>query len=53
MSLSAFLGSGAPVMANYIPVLDRPLFLFALVLFGLGATVLVAHSLWAAPKPAR
>ncbi len=51
MALSAFFGTGEPIMANYIPVLDRPLFLFALVLFGFGATVLVAHSLWAAPKP--
>lgn len=51
MALSAFFGTGAPIMANYIPVLDRPLFLFALLLFGLGASALVAHSLWAAPKP--
>ena len=51
MALSAFFGSGAPIMANYVPVLDRPLFLFALALFGLGATLLVARSLWAAPKP--
>ena len=51
MCLSAFLGNGAPVMANYIPVLERPLFLFALVLFALGSAVLVTHSLWAAPKP--
>ncbi len=51
MAISAFFGAGEPIMANYIPVLDRPLFLFALLLFGLGTTVLVAHSLWSAPKP--
>ncbi|MEO7937270.1 MAG: cbb3-type cytochrome c oxidase subunit I [Burkholderiaceae bacterium] len=51
MAASAFFGTGVPIMANYIPVLDRPLFLFALLLFGLGAAVLAVHSLWAAPKP--
>ncbi len=50
MALSAFIGQGAPVMANYIPVLERPLFMFGLVVFALASTVLVGHSLWAAPR---
>lgn len=50
MALSAFVGEGAPIMANYIPVLQRPLFMLGLVVFGLAATVLVGHSLWAAPR---
>ncbi len=51
MALAAFLGQGEPIMANYVPVLDRPLFLAALVVFAAGAGLLVLRSLWAAPKP--
>ncbi len=51
MSAAAFVGSGEPIMANYIPVLDRPLFLGGLVLFGAAAGVLVLRSLAAATKP--
>ena len=50
MALAPFLGQGEPVMANYIPVLDGPLFLGGLMLFGLGAAVLVLRSLWLAPR---
>ena len=51
MSLAAFVGHGEPIMANYIPVLVRPLFLAGLVVFGAGAAVLVLRSLLVAPKP--
>ena len=51
MALAAFLGQGEPIMANYVPVLNRPLFLAALLVFGAGASLLVLRSLWAAPKP--
>lgn len=50
MSLAAFVGSGEPVMANYIPVLDRPLFLAGLLVFAAGCTVLVLRTLANAPR---
>lgn len=50
VSLAAFVGNGEPIMANYIPVLERPLFMAGLVVFAAGATVLVLRSLVAAPK---
>ena len=50
MALAPFFGQGEPVMANYIPVLDGPLFLGALALFGLGVAMLVLRSLWLAPR---
>jgi len=49
MTLSPFIGRGGPVMANYIPVLEDPVFLWGLVIFGAGAVLLVARSLLAAP----
>jgi len=36
MAMAPFAGEGRPVMANYVPVLDEPVFLFGLMLFGLG-----------------
>ncbi|PLY15243.1 MAG: hypothetical protein C0631_08495 [Sedimenticola sp.] len=36
VAAAPFLGAGDPLMNNYIPVLRHPLFLFALVIFGLG-----------------
>ena len=49
MTLSPFIGRGGPLMANYIPVLEDPVFLWGLVIFGAGALLLVARSLVAAP----
>lgn len=49
MTLSPFIGHGEPIMANYIPVLDNPVFLWGLVVFGAGAVVLVLRSLIAVP----
>ncbi|MBS0466585.1 MAG: cbb3-type cytochrome c oxidase subunit I [Proteobacteria bacterium] len=53
MALAPFLNPGEPIMANYIPVLESPLFLTGLVLFGIGATLLVLRSLLAAPGMGR
>ena len=50
ISLSAFVGRGEPIMANYIPVLERPLFMAGLVIFAVGAALLVLRSLIVAPK---
>ena len=55
MTVSPFVGRGGPVMANYIPVLDDPVFLWGLATFGAGAVLLVARSLialpaWVAPR---
>lgn len=36
VALSAFVGTGAPLMNNYIPVLTRPFFFAMLALFGMG-----------------
>ncbi len=48
MTVSPFVGRGGPVMANYIPVLEDPVFLWGLAVFGAGAVLLVAASLAAA-----
>ncbi|HEW97495.1 MAG: cytochrome C oxidase subunit I [Candidatus Parabeggiatoa sp. nov. 3] len=45
MSIAPFMGEGHPVMSNYVPVLQMPLFLGGLGLFGLGFTLLVLHGL--------
>jgi cytochrome c oxidase subunit 1 len=50
MSLAPFLGRGEAVMANYIPVLDGPLFLGGLAVFAAGVALLVLRSLWLAPR---
>jgi hypothetical protein len=49
MALAPFFGKGEAVMANYIPVLDGPLFLIGLAVFAVGVAVLVLRSLWLAP----
>ena len=45
-----FSEAGAPLMSNYIPVLDSPLFLRALVLFGVSCALLVGRALAVAPR---
>lgn len=50
MALGAFIAPGTPVMANYIPVLEGPLFLAGLLVFGAGFALLVLRSLLAAPR---
>ncbi len=48
MVLAPFIGRAQPIMANYIPVLDGPVFLAGLAVFGLGAAALVLRGLIAA-----
>ncbi|MEZ5487216.1 MAG: cbb3-type cytochrome c oxidase subunit I [Steroidobacteraceae bacterium] len=45
MALAPFTGQGGPVMANYIPVVDGPIFLAGLAVFGLGSAALVLRGL--------
>lgn len=48
MSVAPFVAEGTAIMSNYIPVLDQPIFLLGLTVFGLGASVLVVRALAAA-----
>ena len=50
MCVAPFVDGGAPLMSNYIPVLDGPLFLRALVLFGVSCALVVGRALAAAPR---
>jgi hypothetical protein len=45
MSLAPFAGRGEPIMANYVPVLDGPLFLTGLLVFALGGALLALRAL--------
>jgi len=47
MVMVPFLGPGNPLMSNYIPVLQTPLFTVALLGFGLGITLLVLRGMTA------
>jgi cytochrome c oxidase subunit 1 len=49
MALAPFVGAGRPVMANYIPVLDEPVFLTGLVLLALGVAAAVLRGMWVVP----
>jgi len=49
MALAPFFGRGEPIMANYIPVLNDPLFIAGLLAFGVGFVALVLRSLFLAP----
>ena len=48
MCASPFVERATPVMANYVPVLDGPVFLTGLVLFGTGIVMLCLRSMLAA-----
>lgn len=50
ITLAPFFGSGGPIMSNYVPVLEDPMFMSGLVLFGAGIALLVLRSLLTAPK---
>ena len=50
MCVAPFVDGGAPLMSHYIPVLDGPLFLRALVLFGVSCALVVGRALAAAPR---
>ncbi|MFC1664214.1 cbb3-type cytochrome c oxidase subunit I [Pseudomonadota bacterium] len=45
LALSPFLGAGGPLMTNYVPVLNDPIFFVGLILFGLGFLCLVLRGL--------
>ncbi len=49
MSLAPFFGRGEAILANYIPVLDGPVFIAGLLTFGAGFVALVLRSLVFAP----
>lgn len=50
MSLAAFVAPGEAIMANYIPMLDSPLFIAGVLLLGAGVTLLVLRAMLGAPK---
>ncbi len=49
MAAAPFAGHGAPIMANYVPVLDGKVFLAGLLAFAAGGALLVLRSLATAP----
>lgn len=50
MVLAPFIDPGAPVMANYVPVLESPLFLGGLGVFAVGGAALVVRALLVVPS---
>jgi hypothetical protein len=50
MALGAFISPGTPIMANYIPVLEGPMFMAGLVAFAAGFALQVCRALLAAPR---
>ena len=50
MSLAPFTGGGEAIMANYIPVLNGPLFIAGLLVFAVGAVLLVLRSMLTVPR---
>jgi cytochrome c oxidase subunit 1 len=50
MATAPFAGAGRPVMSNYIPVLDEPVFLTGLAVFGAGVALAVARGMLAVPR---
>jgi len=53
MCVAPFLGGGQAVMSNYVPVLDEPLFLAALVVFGVGFGLVTLRALAAPARVGR
>lgn len=49
MSAAPFVAPGNPLMSNYVPVLDQPLFLTGLLVFGAGIALLVLRVLFFVP----
>lgn len=45
MVVAPFVGQGNPLMSNYIPVLQAPLFIVGLVGFGIGIALLIFRSM--------
>jgi len=53
MCAAPFLGRGQAVMSNYVPVLDEPLFLAALVVFGVGFGLVTLRAIAAPARVGR
>jgi heme/copper-type cytochrome/quinol oxidase subunit 1 len=53
LMVSAILGWGQPVLANYVPVLTHPWFLFGLFIFTIGVGISALYTLWAVLKMTR
>jgi cytochrome c oxidase subunit 1 len=49
MAVAPFVAGGSPIMANYVPVLDDPVFLAGLAIFAGGGALLALRGLIAAP----
>ena len=50
MAVAPFAGRGHPIMANYIPVLDEPVFLTGLVVFAAGVLLVVLRGMATVPR---
>ncbi|MDF3009991.1 MAG: putative cytochrome c oxidase, subunit [Burkholderiales bacterium] len=50
MCVAPFVDAAPPVMSNYVPVLDGPVFLAGLLLFAAGCAALVLRAMAAAPR---
>ncbi len=50
MSVAPFAGAGRPIMANYIPVLDQPVFLAGLLVFAAGLALAVLRGMLTVPR---
>ncbi|MEB4591489.1 cbb3-type cytochrome c oxidase subunit I [Candidatus Thiothrix sp. Deng01] len=48
VALSPFVGNGNPLLNNYVPILQQPLFLWGLGIFGVGFAGLIIRSLMVA-----
>ncbi|EIJ33505.1 cbb3-type cytochrome c oxidase subunit I [Thiothrix nivea] len=48
ITLSPFTGDGNPLLNNYVPILQQPVFLWGLGIFGVGFTWLIIRSLMVA-----
>jgi len=46
---AAPFAGGTPIMANYVPVIEAPVFLAGITLFGAGVALLVGRGLFASP----
>lgn len=50
MTIAPLIGTGGPIMSNYVPVLEDKFFMTGLIVFGIGVTMLVLRALLTAPK---
>lgn len=50
MSAAPFIGRGGPIMSNYIPVLEDPVFLWGLGIFALGFALLTLRGMLTVPR---